>query len=56
MRPQLSPVRARALAAAQHRHEAVLGAAALALATVFAALAAGWQMGGVALHMLGMAA
>ena len=55
MRPHLSPVRARALAVAHHRREAVPGAVALAFATVFAALAVGWQMGGVALHMLGMA-
>ncbi len=55
MRPHLSPVRARALAVGHHRQEAILGAAALALATGFAALAVGWQMGGVALHLLGMA-
>jgi len=56
MRPHLSPVRARALAVAHHRQEAVLGAAVSALTTGFAALAAGWRLGGLALHMLGMAA
>ena len=55
MRPHHLPIRARAIAVAHHRQEAVVGAAALALAMVFAALAAGWQLGGVALHMLGMA-
>jgi len=49
------PVRARAVALVHHRQEVTLGTAALALATVFAVLAAGWQLGGVALRMLGMA-
>ena len=58
MRPYHSPARARAiaLAPALHRREVLLGAAVLALATVFATLAAGWQLGGVALNLLGMAA
>ncbi len=48
------PVRARAVALAQHR-EITPGAAVLALAMVFAVLAAGWRLGGLALHLLGMA-
>jgi len=55
MRPHHSLVRVRALAPAYHRQDAMLGAAALALVMAFAVLAAGWQLGGVALHMLGLA-
>ena len=57
MRPYHSPPRPRAVAVvlASHRQEVMLGAAVLALATVFATLAAGWQLGGVALNLLGIA-
>ncbi len=47
---------AHAVALAHRRQDALLSAVALGLipATAFAALAVGWQLGGVALHMLGM--
>ena len=48
------PVRTRTIVLAYHR-EITPGAAALALAMVFAVLAAGWRLGGLALHLLGMA-
>ncbi len=52
MRPYHSPVPARALPLARHRQEATLGVVALVLTAVFAT---GWQLGGVALNLLGMA-
>jgi hypothetical protein len=55
MRPLHLPVRTRAIALACHRWEALLGGAAFALTTAFAVLAAGWQLGGVVLHVLGLA-
>ncbi len=50
------PVRARAVALARPRHDGAFDVAALAVVTgaVFAALAAGWGLGGVVLRTLGV--